>query len=165
MPVMSAGIRSGVNWMRLNDSSSASGQRLDEQRLGQAGHADEQAVPAREQRDQQVLDRPVSWPTMRLPISASQRPARRRDLAPRRPDPAAGSAKGRGVGPGSSTTSPDGVGGNGATGELPALRRSDIRLRMPWSRRLTLRPESDSDMRMDIAIKAVSSIRLRIPSV
>ena len=32
------------------------GQRLDEQRLGQARHADEQAVPAREQRHQQMVD-------------------------------------------------------------------------------------------------------------
>ena len=32
------------------------GQRLDEQRLGQPGHADEQAVAAGEQRDQHLID-------------------------------------------------------------------------------------------------------------
>jgi hypothetical protein len=53
---MSAGIRSGVNWMRWNAEVQRLGQRRDEQRLGQAGHADEQAVAAGEQRGQQVLD-------------------------------------------------------------------------------------------------------------
>jgi hypothetical protein len=37
------------------------GQRRDEQRLGQARDADEQAVAAREQRDEQVLDH-LRWP-------------------------------------------------------------------------------------------------------
>jgi hypothetical protein len=53
---MSAGIRSGVNWMRPNDSASASASVWISRRLRQARYADEQAVPAREQRDQQVID-------------------------------------------------------------------------------------------------------------
>ena len=56
VPVMSAGIRSGVNWMRLNDRFSDAGQRADHQRLGQAGHAFQQAVAAAEEGDQQLLD-------------------------------------------------------------------------------------------------------------
>ena len=42
--------------MRLNDRFSARRQRADHQRLGQARHAFQQAVPAAEQRDQQLLD-------------------------------------------------------------------------------------------------------------
>ena len=53
---MSAGIRSGVNWMRLKLRSRICGQRADQQRLGQAGHAGQQAVPAGEERDQQLID-------------------------------------------------------------------------------------------------------------
>ena len=53
---MSAGMRSGVNWMRWNAEVERLGERRDQQRLGEAGHADEQAVTAREQRDQQLLD-------------------------------------------------------------------------------------------------------------
>ena len=56
VPVMSDGIRSGVNWMRLNVERQRVGQRADHQRLGQARHADQQAVPAGEERDQQLLD-------------------------------------------------------------------------------------------------------------
>ena len=56
VPVMSDGIRSGVNWMRLNFSSSTLRQRRDQQRLRQAGHADDQAVAADEQRLQHELD-------------------------------------------------------------------------------------------------------------
>ena len=44
------------------------GERRDEQRLREPGHADEQAVAAREERDQQVVDDPC-WPTMRFSIS------------------------------------------------------------------------------------------------
>ena len=53
---MSAGIRSGVNWMRLNLQRQRVGQRADHQRLGQARHAHQQAMPAGEHGDQQFLD-------------------------------------------------------------------------------------------------------------
>ena len=53
---MSAGIRSGVNWMRLNVEVEDLGERLDQQRLGQPGHAGDQAVAAGEQRDQHLID-------------------------------------------------------------------------------------------------------------
>ena len=56
VPVMSAGIRSGVNWIRLNDRSRISRERLDQQRLRQTGHAGEQAVPAGEERHQDLVD-------------------------------------------------------------------------------------------------------------
>ena len=56
VPVMSAGIRSGVNWMRLNDRFERAAERADHQRLGQARHAFQQAMAAAEQRDQQLLD-------------------------------------------------------------------------------------------------------------
>ena len=56
VPVMSEGIRSGVNWMRLNSSDSAVGQRADHQRLGQPRHAHQQAMAAGEHGDQQLLD-------------------------------------------------------------------------------------------------------------
>ena len=50
VPVMSDGIRSGVNWMRLNDSVRIRARRRDHQRLRQPRHADQQAVAAAEQR-------------------------------------------------------------------------------------------------------------------
>ena len=56
VPMMSAGIRSGVNWIRENVSSSAFRQRPDQQRLAQPGHAFEQHVAAGEQADQHVVD-------------------------------------------------------------------------------------------------------------
>ena len=56
MPVMSDGIRSGVNWMRLKSKIQDLGERADQQRLGQPRHADEQAVAAGEQGDQEFLD-------------------------------------------------------------------------------------------------------------
>ena len=56
VPVMSDGIRSGVNWMRLKASDRHLRQRADHQRLGQAGHAFEDAVAPAEQGDQQLLD-------------------------------------------------------------------------------------------------------------
>ena len=56
---MSEGIRSGVNWMRLKRQVQRVGQRVDHQRLGQAGHADQQAVAAGEDRDQQLLEHRV----------------------------------------------------------------------------------------------------------
>ena len=53
---MSDGIRSGVNWMRLNASDRHLASVLIIKRLGQAGHAFEDAVAPAEQRDQQLLD-------------------------------------------------------------------------------------------------------------
>ena len=53
---MSDGIRSGVNWMRLKLRFSDVGQRADHQRLGQARHADQQAVAAGEDGDEQLLE-------------------------------------------------------------------------------------------------------------
>ena len=47
---MSDGIRSGVNWMRLNVRLEHLRQRADQQRLGQPGHADDEAVAADEER-------------------------------------------------------------------------------------------------------------------
>ena len=60
VPVMSDGIRSGVNWMRLNSRSSTSRERADQQRLRQARHADEQAVPPREDRRPHQADDPLA---------------------------------------------------------------------------------------------------------
>ena len=53
---MSEGIRSGVNWMRLNLRSTACGQLPDEERLGEAGDAAQQAVAAGEKRDEDLPD-------------------------------------------------------------------------------------------------------------
>ena len=46
VPSMSAGIRSGVNWMRLNSRRKGLGQRSDQERLAQAGHAFQQTMPS-----------------------------------------------------------------------------------------------------------------------
>ena len=56
MPVMSDGIRSGVNWMRLNFSDSSWAMLEIIKRLGQAGHAFEDAVALAEQGDQHLLE-------------------------------------------------------------------------------------------------------------
>ena len=53
---MSLGIRSGVNCTRENVRSSASRHRLHEQRLREAGHADEERVAAAEERGDEVVD-------------------------------------------------------------------------------------------------------------
>ncbi len=53
--MMSAGSRSGVNWMRWKLASMAPGQGAHRQRLGQARHALEQHVAAGEQPQQQPL--------------------------------------------------------------------------------------------------------------
>ena len=55
-PMMSEGIRSGVNWMRLASSPRIRAQRLHQQGLGEARHADQQGMAAAEERDQGVLD-------------------------------------------------------------------------------------------------------------
>ena len=54
VPMMSAGIRSGVNWMRLNAQVDDVGERADQQRLAQARHALEQHVAAGEQAGQRL---------------------------------------------------------------------------------------------------------------
>ena len=56
VPMMSDGIRSGVNWMRLNLRCTASRQRLDQQRLRQPRHAAQQHVTAGEERHENFLD-------------------------------------------------------------------------------------------------------------
>ena len=56
VPITSAGIRSGVNWMRLNFRFSACGQRADQGGLAQAGHAFEQRVAADEQAGEHAVD-------------------------------------------------------------------------------------------------------------
>ena len=48
-----------MNWMRLKLPPRTCGERLDRQRLGQAGHALEQHVAAGEQRDEQPLEHRV----------------------------------------------------------------------------------------------------------
>ena len=53
VPVMSAGIRSGVNWMRLN-SSQRLGERSHQHGLAQPGHALEQGVATGDEADQHV---------------------------------------------------------------------------------------------------------------
>ena len=56
VPVMSDGIRSGVNWMRLNTSPSVCAMVRTSSVFADAGHAGDQAVPAHEQRDQHLLE-------------------------------------------------------------------------------------------------------------
>ena len=68
----SAGSRSGVNWMRWKLRVDRVGERLDGERLGQAGHAFEQHVAVGEQADQQPLDHRSVWPTMTLPDLGEQ---------------------------------------------------------------------------------------------
>ena len=56
VPMMSDGIRSGVNWMRLNLQVEHLAERAHQQRLAQAGHAFEQRVAADEQAGQDAVD-------------------------------------------------------------------------------------------------------------
>ena len=55
VPVMSLGIRSGVNWMRLNTRPKRLRQGAHQQRLGGAGKAGDQAVAAHEQADHHLF--------------------------------------------------------------------------------------------------------------
>ena len=48
-----------MNWTRWNDAAEHVGERLDRQRLGQAGHALEQHVAAGEQADEHPLEHRV----------------------------------------------------------------------------------------------------------
>ena len=54
--MMSAGIRSGVNWMRWKLQVQRLGERAHEQRLAQARHAFEQHVAAGDHGDDRMLD-------------------------------------------------------------------------------------------------------------
>ena len=56
VPVMSVGIRSGVNWMRLNSKAEHVGHGAHQQRLGRAGQAGDQAVAADEQADPHLFN-------------------------------------------------------------------------------------------------------------
>ena len=56
VPVMSDGIRSGVNWMRLNSQSERLRDGADQQRLRGPGQTGDQAVAADEQRDQHLFE-------------------------------------------------------------------------------------------------------------
>ena len=56
VPVMSDGIRSGVNWMRLKSAETAAAQGAHEQGLGRAGDAFEQHMAVGEQPGERVLD-------------------------------------------------------------------------------------------------------------
>ena len=56
VPVMSEGIRSGVNWMRLNIQAQSLRHGAHQQRLGRAGQSGDQAVAADEQRDHHLLE-------------------------------------------------------------------------------------------------------------
>ena len=56
VPVMSEGIRSGVNWIRLKPTSRILATELTIKRLGQSGHADQQDVAACEDRREDLLD-------------------------------------------------------------------------------------------------------------
>ncbi len=58
MPVISEGIRSGVNWIRRKDRSIACARVETSSRLGQAGHALHHAMPAGEDGDENFLDDP-----------------------------------------------------------------------------------------------------------
>ncbi len=53
---MSIGIKSGVNWMRLNLSDIVSASLLTIKRLGQPGHAHQERMAAGEEADRQPLD-------------------------------------------------------------------------------------------------------------
>ena len=53
---MSAGIRSGVNWIRLNDRSRICATVLISSVLARPGHAGDQAVAAGEERHQDLID-------------------------------------------------------------------------------------------------------------
>ncbi len=56
VPVMSAGIRSGVNWMRAKSRAEHARQRAHEQGFGDAGHAFDEGVVAGEDGDERLFD-------------------------------------------------------------------------------------------------------------
>ncbi|MFO1521390.1 MAG: hypothetical protein U1G05_04970 [Kiritimatiellia bacterium] len=53
---MSDGMRSGVDWMRLNEEVERPRDGADQQRFGEAGRADEQRVPPAEDGDEHLVD-------------------------------------------------------------------------------------------------------------
>ena len=73
MPVMSAGIRSGVNWMRWNFRWKTCAIVRTSSVLARPGHADEQAVAAGEEAIRSCSITSV-WPTITLASSRSIRP-------------------------------------------------------------------------------------------
>src|SRR6267143_1565229 len=72
VPVMSEGIRSGVNWMRLKVSESASARVEIKSVLARPGTPTNRQWP-REKRAIRSCSIPASWPTTRLPISCAIR--------------------------------------------------------------------------------------------
>ena len=66
--MMSAGIRSGVNWMRWKLQVQRAGERAHEQRLAEARHAFEQHVAAGDMA-MSACSTISSWPTMTLRTS------------------------------------------------------------------------------------------------
>ena len=72
VPVMSIGIRSGVNWMRLNFSDIVSASLLTSSVLASPGTPIKQPVAAAEEADRQPFDH-RRWPTMTRPSSSLSR--------------------------------------------------------------------------------------------
>ena len=70
--VMSIGIRSGVNWIRLNFSDIVSASLLTSNVLASPGTPMSKRMPPREQADRQPLDH-SRWPTMTRAISLRSR--------------------------------------------------------------------------------------------
>ena len=56
MPVMSLGIKSGVNWIRLKSRRQRLGERVHHQGFGEPGNALQDAVAAGENGDQKLID-------------------------------------------------------------------------------------------------------------
>ena len=56
VPVMSDGMRSGVNWMRLNSRPERLRDGAHHQRLGGAGKTGDQTMAADEERDENLID-------------------------------------------------------------------------------------------------------------
>ena len=77
VPMMSAGMRSGVNWMRENSRCSASAQGLHQQRLAQARHAFQQHVTGREQAGEYAVDQVVMTDDAPLDLAPAAHPAAR----------------------------------------------------------------------------------------
>ena len=83
VPMMSAGIRSGVNWMRLNEQSMTSASGPHEHRLAQAGHALEQRVAVGDEADQRLPDEVVLADDDRLDLGLDALGRGRRTPRPR----------------------------------------------------------------------------------
>ena len=96
VPTMSEGTRSGVNCSAGERAGHGAGERLDGQRLGHAGHALEQAVPAGQQADHHALDQALL--TDDDPLDLEHHPFERRR---RRPPGSTAAARWVGHSPGS----------------------------------------------------------------